>query len=179
MATPRVLLILGAGPRIGSAVASKFASLGYSIALASRKGTNTTTPESYLSLRADFTSTACMPALFAAVKSTFHTAPSVIVYNAGSLHTPPDARSVLSIPVEDVVTDLIVNTVSVYAAAQEAIRGWETLGADAKKSFIYTGNILNVAIMPVPMLLDVGMGKAASAYWLGVADGAYKDRGAR
>lgn len=49
----------------------------------------------------------------------------------------------------------------------------------SKKVFIYTGNITNVAVLPVPMLLNAGMGKAASAYWLGVADGAYAAKGYR
>jgi hypothetical protein len=74
---------------------------------------------------------------------------------------------------------LNVNVVSPYIAAQEAIKGWETLPAEGKKLFIYTGNITNVAIVPLPLLLNAGMGKAASAYWLGVADGAYTAKGYR
>lgn len=50
---------------------------------------------------------------------------------------------------------------------------------EIKRVFIYTGNITNVAVLPVPLLLNGGMGKAASAYWLGVADGAYAAKGYR
>jgi hypothetical protein len=74
---------------------------------------------------------------------------------------------------------LNVNVVSPFIAAQEAIKHWETLPTRGKKLFIYTGNICNVAVLPVPLLLNGGMGKAASAYWLGVADGAYAAKGYR
>ena len=75
--------------------------------------------------------------------------------------------------------DLNVNVVSPYIAAQEAVKHWETLPTEGKKVFIYTGNILNVAVLPVPLLLTGGMGKAAAAYWLGFADGAYAAKGYR
>ena len=38
MAANKVVLILGAGPRVGTAVAKKFASEGYKVAVASRSG---------------------------------------------------------------------------------------------------------------------------------------------
>ena len=78
-----------------------------------------------------------------------------------------------------VTNDLNVNVVSPFIAAQEAIKHWETLHTGDKKLFIYTGNICNVAVLPVPLLLNGGMGKAASAYWLGVADGVYAAKGYR
>lgn len=78
-----------------------------------------------------------------------------------------------------VINDLNVNVVSPYIAAQEAIKNWETLPAEGKKLFIYTGNICNVLVLPVPMLLNGGMGKAATAYWLGVADSSYTAKGYR
>jgi len=59
------------------------------------------------------------------------------------------------------------------------VRAWETLPSEDKKTFIYTGNVQNAQIVPVPMMLDLGMGKAASAYWIGVADTAYEFKGYR
>src|ERR1700759_1708065 len=59
-----------------------------------------------------------------------------------------------------VTNDLNVNVVSPFIAAQEAIKHWETLPTGGKKLFIYTGNICNVAVLPVPLLLNGGMGKA-------------------
>lgn len=174
-----VVLILGAGPRIGAAVASKFASNGYKFAIASRKGTDSETPEGHFSAKADFADPSSLPALFKAVTDKLGAAPSVVIYNAPSLTPPPVEGFVLSIPAARFTHDLNVNTVSAYVAAQEAAKGWETLPAETKKSFIYTGNILNVAVLPVPLMLDLGVGKAASAYWLGVADATLSVKGYR
>jgi hypothetical protein len=57
-----------------------------------------------------------------------------------------------------------VNTTSVYAAAKEAVAGFEKLPADATKTFIYTGNRLNLG--PIPVLFDLGVGKAATAHMI-------------
>ncbi|KAI2623159.1 NAD(P)-binding protein [Hypoxylon sp. NC1633] len=179
MATKLVVLILGAGPRVGASVAAKFASKGYKVAIASRKGDGSETTEGYFSLKADFTKPDSIPALFDAVKAEFHAPPSVVVYNAASLTPPPDKDSVLSISVESVLSDLNVNTVSPYAAAQEAVKGWETLPKETKKTFIYTGNGLNLSVLPVPLMQNLGIGKSASAYWVGLADATYSSRGYR
>ncbi|KAJ8106076.1 hypothetical protein ONZ43_g7184 [Nemania bipapillata] len=179
MTTNLVALVLGSGPRIGASVAEKFASQGYKVAVASRQGTGSKTPEGFLSLKADFSKPESIPALFEAVKSEFNSAPSVVVYNAAALTSPPVADSLFTIPVENVTSDLNVNTVSPYVAAQQAVAGWETLPSETKKSFIYTGNILNVNVMPVPAYTNLGMGKAASAFWISVADGTYSAKGYR
>ncbi|KAK9350194.1 hypothetical protein V1523DRAFT_458353 [Lipomyces doorenjongii] len=167
-----VILILGAGPRVG-------ASQGYKIAVASRSGTGTKTAKGFLSLKADFTKPDSIPALFDAVKAEFHAAPSVVVYNVGTLTPPPDKDSVLSVSAESVASDLNVNTISPYVAAQQAISGWETLSKETKKTFIYTGNTLNVSVVPMPLLLNLGIGKSASAFWIGLANASYSAQGFR
>ncbi|KAK9319051.1 hypothetical protein V1517DRAFT_297990 [Lipomyces orientalis] len=174
-----VILILGAGPRVGASVAEKFASNGYKIAVASRSGTGTKTAKGFLSLKADFTKPDSIPALFDAVKAEFHAAPSVVVYNVGTLTPPPDKDSVLSVSAESVASDLNVNTISPYVAAQQAISGWETLSKETKKTFIYTGNALNVSVVPMPLLLNLGIGKSASAFWIGLANASYSAQGFR
>jgi NAD(P)-dependent dehydrogenase (short-subunit alcohol dehydrogenase family) len=179
MAANLVVLILGAGPRVGASVAEKFASNGYKVAVASRSGSGTKTAKGLLSLEADFTNPNSIPALFDAVKTEFHTSPSVIIYNAAALTNPPEKDSVLSVSAESVALDLNVNTISPYVAAQQAVRGWETLPKETKKTFIYTGNGLNTTIVPVPLFLDLGMGKSASAFWIGLADTTYSARGFR
>lgn len=181
MAPNPIILILGSGPRVGAAIAQKFASNGYQVAVTSRKGTTgSKTAEGYISIQADFAQPDSIPAAFAAVKAALGAAPSVVVYNAATLTPPPAQDAPLSIPAASVVADLNVNTVSPYVAAQQAVAGWETLPADGvKKTFIYTGNILNVSVVPVPLFTTLGVGKAASAFWLGVADGAYAARGYR
>lgn len=179
MAPNPVALILGSGPRVGASVAQKFASNGYKVAVSSRNGTGSKTPEGYLSIKADFAKPESIPAAFDAVKAEFNAAPSVVIYNAASLTPPPEQDAPLSIPAESVVADLNVNTVSPYVAAQQALAGWATLSADVKKTFIYTGNILNVSVIPFALYTTLGIGKAASAFWVGVADGTYAARGYR
>jgi len=179
MAANPVVLVLGAGPRIGASVAEKFASNGYKVAVASRSGSGTKTAQGILSLKVDFTKPDTIPALFDAVKSEFHASPSVVVYNVAALTNPPDKDSVLSISAESVASDLNVNTISPYVAAQQAVSGWETLPKETKKTFIYTGNIMNISIVPIPAMLDLGMGKSASAFWIGLADTTYSARGFR
>ncbi|KAI8958752.1 NAD(P)-binding protein [Daldinia sp. FL1419] len=175
----KVALILGSGPRVGASVAQRFASDGYKVAIASRSGTGSKTAEGYLSLKGDFTNPDSIPALFDAVKTEFQTVPSVVVYNAAALTNPPEKDSIFSIPADSVVSDLNVNTVSPYVAAQQAVNGWATLPKEIKKTFIYTGNILNVSIAPMPLVLNLGMGKSASAFWIGVADTLYSPQGFR
>jgi NAD(P)-dependent dehydrogenase (short-subunit alcohol dehydrogenase family) len=113
------------------------------------------------------------------VKKRLGVAPSVVVYNAAALTPPPDDSSVLSISQDSFVKDININTISPYTAAQEAVKGFASLSEGIKKTFIYTGNMLNTVIMPVPMVLTLGVGKSASAYWIGTADALYKEKGYR
>ena len=179
MAANSVILILGAGARVGASIAEKFASNGYKIAVASRSGSNSKNDKGYLSLKADLAKPESVPALFDAVKAEFNAFPNVVVYNAATLTNPPDSNSALSIPVESFASDLNVNTISHYAAAQQAVSKWESLPKDTKKTFIYTGNITNTTVIPVPLFLDLGVGKSASAYLVGVADATYSAKGYR
>ncbi|KAL4955750.1 hypothetical protein BDW69DRAFT_159984 [Aspergillus filifer] len=176
-----IALIFGAGVRIGASVATIFAAKGYAIATVSRSGTNAKTSEGYLSLKADFTDPTSVSGLFESVKKVFGAAPSVVVYNASALTTPPDEDSLLSIPPEQFIADLNVNTVTPYIVAQTAVSEWASLpdGGDVKKTFIYTGNILNTTIYPTPVFLDLGVGKSASAFWVGSANANYADKGYR
>jgi NAD(P)-dependent dehydrogenase (short-subunit alcohol dehydrogenase family) len=92
-----IVLILGSGPRIGASVAATFASNGYSVVLASRRGSNSTTPEGFLSLSADFNDPSSIPAIFDAVATKFNSSPCVVIYNAAALTSPSDKDSVFSI----------------------------------------------------------------------------------
>ncbi|KIX99398.1 uncharacterized protein Z520_04974 [Fonsecaea multimorphosa CBS 102226] len=179
MTSTSVAFILGYGPRVGAAVARKLASNGYHVAVASRGGSNSKTSDGFLSLKADFTSPDSIPALFRSVKDEFHAAPAVIVYNASTYTPPPVEGSVFSTPLETVVSDMNVNTLSAYVAAQQAVDGWTTLPAETKKTFIYTGNIMNVRVLPWPTMMTPGMGKSAAAYWIGLADTLYSAKGFR
>jgi NAD(P)-dependent dehydrogenase (short-subunit alcohol dehydrogenase family) len=179
MSAHLVALILGAGPRVGASVAETFAKNGYKIAVASRGGSGTKNEKGYLSLKADFSKPETIPELFDAVRAEFQTAPSVVVYNAASLTPPPQADALFSIPAASLGTDLKINTISPYVAAQKAVSEWDSLPKETKKTFIYTGNALNTTIIPVPMFMNLGVGKSATAHWVGLADAVYSARGIR
>lgn len=178
MSSKPIALILGSGPRVGAAVAKRFSSTGYDVAISSRKATGSKTAEGYLSIKVDLSDPASLPAVFAAVKAEFKSAPSVVVYNAAGL-TPPPNNDLFALSTESLATDLNINTVSLYAAAQEAVKGWATLEKDAKKVFIYTGNKSNVAIAPLLLTVTLGIGKSASAYLIGTADAQNSELGYR
>jgi hypothetical protein len=72
---------------------------------------------------------------------------------------------------------LHINTTSVYAAAQSAVAGFAKLDADASKTFIYTGNGLNDAPAPMPALLDLGVGKSATAHLIKALASGYQKKG--
>ena len=179
MSASPVVLILGAGARVGAAVAERFANNGYKVAVVSRKGTGSLNSDGYLSLKADFSKPETVTPVFEAIKAEFHTAPSVVVYNAASLIPPPDPSSIFSIPAEAFASDLNINTNSAYVAAQEAVKGWGTLPAETKKTFIYTGNALNAFLIPAPILTTLGTGKNASSFWISLADTLYSSNGTR
>ena len=83
----------------------------------------------------------------------------------------------MDLPTDGALDDFKVNTLSAMAVVKEAIVGWETLAADTPKSFIYTGNAQNKIALPIPAILSLGIGKAASAYWIGSAALIYADKG--
>jgi NAD(P)-dependent dehydrogenase (short-subunit alcohol dehydrogenase family) len=179
-ATP-IVLILGAGPRIGISVAKKFSSQGFKVAIVSRSGSgaSTASAEGFLSLKADFTDPGSIPALFTAVEKEFYASPTVVVYNAGARTVPPIEDDMFSNSAENVVSDFNVNVLSAYVAAQQAVLGWKKLPTEAKKTFIYTGNIMNTVVIPIAAAMNLGIGKSASSYWIGLADKMYQGQGYR
>lgn len=70
-------------------------------------------------------------------------------------------------------TSAHVNFISAYVAAQETVKGWKSLsGSEDKLTFIYTGNCGNV--VPLPSLMDLSVGKAASAGLIATAAESYR-----
>ncbi|OBT81244.1 hypothetical protein VE02_09700, partial [Pseudogymnoascus sp. 03VT05] len=171
--TTPIILILGAGPNIGQAVARLFASKGYKVALASRSQKETESTDNQLNITCDFSNSDDVVDAFAKVKKVFGI-PSVVVYNvSASTFTP--AQDPFALPLADLNKDLAINITSAFVAAQQAAAGFAELPASAARTFIYTGNILNVSILPG--FLSQGMGKSAGAHMIWAASAAYKDRG--
>jgi hypothetical protein len=89
--------------------------------------------------------------------------------------TKTDAKEPLSLTVDNFTRDLTINTTSALVAAQQAVSGFEQLPDSASRTFIYTGNLLNTTIM-LP-LMDLGVGKSATAHIIQCAAAAYKEKG--
>ena len=78
--TSPIILILGAGPRIGRSVAKAFAAKGYKVALASRKASNATNNANEFHVQSDFADPGAVVNAFSEVKALLGI-PSVVVYN--------------------------------------------------------------------------------------------------
>jgi len=171
MSATKIILLIGAGPNVGSAVAKLFASKGYKVATTSRGDSKL--DSSYFHIKADVSQPDKIKGIFAAVKKQYGNAPNVVVYNAASFQ--PAGADPLSIPQDKFEHDLAVNTTSPYLAAQEATRAFVDLPPDFPKSFIYTGNGLNMQVLP--SFVTAGLGKSATAHVIDCAAKAYKDKG--
>ena len=78
--TSPVILVLGAGPRIGTSVANAFAAKGYSVALASRKASQANSTANEIHIPTDFADPGTIANAFSQVKEKLGI-PSVVVYN--------------------------------------------------------------------------------------------------
>lgn len=95
-----------------------------------------------------------------------------VAVSASTLTLPNDP---FALSLADFNRDVAINITSAFVAAQQATFGFAQLPASASKTFIYTGNILNVTILPA--FIDQGIGKSAGAHMIWAAAAAYKDRG--
>ncbi|KAH8674685.1 hypothetical protein BGZ60DRAFT_404537 [Tricladium varicosporioides] len=168
-----IALVLGAGSNIGGHVGKAFAAKGYKIALAARSLKEEESTAERLHIQSDFSDPASVAKVFAKVKSHFGL-PSVVVYNAAAATANPPENP-LGLALEDFTRDLNINTTSAFTAAQQAVLAFSELPESASRTFIYTGNILNTTI--IAPLLDLGVGKSATAHIIQSAAAAYKDRG--
>lgn len=87
--------------------------------------------------------------------------------------TPP--QDPFALPLAAFNRDVTINITNAFVAAQQAALGFAQLPSSAARTFIYTGNILNIDI--IPGFIDQGMGKAAGAHMIWAASAAYKERG--
>ncbi|KAL3417089.1 short-chain dehydrogenase [Phlyctema vagabunda] len=171
--TSPVVLILGAGSNIGQAVARTFASRGYKVALAARSLNEADSTDNQLNIASDFANSDDVVNAFKRVTKEFGI-PSVVVYNV-SASTPTPPKDPFALPLAALNRDVAINITSAFVAAQQATLGFAQLPTSASRTFIYTGNILNVTILP--SFLDQGMGKSAGAHMIWAASAAYKDSG--
>ncbi|CAG8958574.1 hypothetical protein HYFRA_00009891 [Hymenoscyphus fraxineus] len=169
----KIILILGAGKMVGLSIANLFSTHGYKVALASRSGTPLGEGKQFLSIKADFTDPESMEGVFETVKRELGV-PNVVVFNAYQSTFNPQP---FSLPLSTFSSGVAISITSAFAALKYSIEGFDTLPADVKKTFIYTGNKLNVE--PWPQLLDLGVGKAAGAHMVVAAQKGYGGSGYR
>ncbi|KAI9159072.1 hypothetical protein HJFPF1_07080 [Paramyrothecium foliicola] len=160
----KVALIFGVGPNIGQSVAKALKAKGYKIALASRSLKSEDSAEDELHIPTDASSTEAIEKAFGKVQAAFACA-----------YTPNNPTDLFEVPVDVLKKSTAVNLFSSYAAAQQAVRGWETLSDPINATFIFTGNCQNV--IPITALMDLGPGKAGSASFIQAAAESYKDKG--
>ena len=80
-----VILILGAGPHLGSGVARKFAANGYRVAVASRSiSDGNLSSEGYLQVQVDLSQPTTIPRVFESIRNRYGKPPNVIVFNGKS-----------------------------------------------------------------------------------------------
>jgi len=168
-----VALILGAGSNIGHHVAAAFAAKGYKIVLAARSLKEEDSTPNQLNIKSDFSDPDSVVKAFAKVKSELGL-PSVVVYNTAAV-TKNEPQNPLGLALKDFSRDLDINTTSAFVAAQQAVLAFAALPESASRTFIYTGNALNTTT--VPMFLDLGVGKSATAHIIQSAAAAYRDKG--
>ncbi|KAJ5107360.1 hypothetical protein N7456_004035 [Penicillium angulare] len=164
-----VLLILGSGPNIGTAVGKAFADKGYRVAFASRRADSEKSTAEEVHMKVDLAVPTSIAEVFSKVKEALGI-PSVVVYNAsgGTMDNPQKS---LGVPLDAFMNNLNLNVNSVYAAMQSALEGFAELDSCASKTFIMTGNALNKAVFP-PML-SLGVGKTAAAHLIEYAAKSY------
>ncbi|KAL6923973.1 hypothetical protein ACHAPO_006593 [Fusarium lateritium] len=168
-----VVLILGYGANIGQSVARKFSSQGYRVAVAARSVKEADSTDTHLNIPSNFTKTNDIVNAFDKVKKEFGI-PSVVVYNASAGNFSP-AKDPFDIPFEDFNSNMTINIRSPFIAAQQAVAGFAQLPESASRTFIYTGNVLNVAMLP--QFMAAGIGKSGAAHMIWNASAAYKDSG--
>ena len=78
--TSPIILVLGAGPRIGTSVAKAFVAKGYKVALTSRKASEASNTGNEINIQSDLADPGTVVNAFSQVKASLGI-PSVVVYN--------------------------------------------------------------------------------------------------
>ncbi|KIX08896.1 uncharacterized protein Z518_03553 [Rhinocladiella mackenziei CBS 650.93] len=180
MSAPPVLLLLGAGPNLGTKIPSVFSEAGYKIALVARSLGEGIQENGYYHVRADFSQPECIPEVFEKVKQNVGI-PTVVVYNAVQYKLDDAADPLASLAPERVSqfhTAMAVNGTTPLIVIHHAIASFRALPSDTKgKTFIFTGNILNRSAFVNRFCF--GTAKATCAYGINFASVIYAKEGFR
>ncbi|PCD30279.1 hypothetical protein FGRA07_10429 [Fusarium graminearum] len=141
--------------------------------LAARSLKEADSTDNQLHITSDFSNTDDAVNAFDKVKKAFGI-PSVVVYNC-STNTFTPADDPLAIPIANFRSERNINIDSAFVAAQQAVLGFDQLPSSTARTFIYTGNVTNVAILP--KMLSSGVCKSGAAHMIWAASAGYRDRG--
>jgi NAD(P)-dependent dehydrogenase (short-subunit alcohol dehydrogenase family) len=216
--------IFGAGGRVGHSVALRFLNGGYQVAVISRSGSKSLDEEvvkhkgNLRQYQADLSKADDAIRVWKQIEEDFDTPVSVVHYNgecvffhgksiathmaiyAFTAATNSSAATPLEISLEDFRKSLEINTISVFALAQQAIgekitchrritctdasllsiESFKKLPSSTPKAFIFTGNGLDDpnAFPAIPAgFFTLAQGKGATATLIDVASQAYGPSG--
>jgi short-subunit dehydrogenase len=154
----KVFVAVGVGPGVGLAIARRFASSGFDVALVARRADALEALATDVGgggvkaqpFTADAADTASVKRALATIAAQMGP-PEVLVYNA-AVATPGVPSS---FDPEQMVRDFRVNVVGALAAAQAVI---PAMRAAKRGTILFTGG--GFAIEPIPMMASLGIGKA-------------------
>ncbi|KAJ7631917.1 hypothetical protein DFH06DRAFT_1438407 [Mycena polygramma] len=142
MSSPLVAFIIGAGKNVGQNTAAALKAKGYKVAIGSRKPViDQVKKDGHFPVAIDAQSVESVQKAFAQINKELGP-PNVVIFNASTFVKAPIPADPLTLSVENfrLQTDF---TVSVYAAAQEALKGFRSdTHKNSLKTFIITGNPL-------------------------------------
>ncbi|KAJ9254617.1 hypothetical protein DTO027B5_8962 [Paecilomyces variotii] len=171
---PGSAFVIGAGPRIGLAVADALKQRGYQVAVGSRNP-NIAEARSHglFAVSIDVRDANSIDNAFENVGNKIGT-PSIVVYNAAASFTSTEEPFTLS--PDALLEDVSVNYIGAYLSLRRAISGFKTLSETSPSSqnpkvFIATGNQL--PFNPIPAAVSLGAGKSALAHIIQVAAQSY------
>lgn len=166
-------VIVGMGEGNGMAIARKFASAGFAIAMIARNEEKLKGYQSSLQLEditshyflADAGDGAALKAAFAAIQTQIGT-PKVLVYNAAV----PRMESVLQTEAETLVNDFRANIAGAIACVQAVLPAMQ---AQQKGTLLFTGG--GFALYPDPDFVSLSLGKAGIRVLANTLHAALKD----
>ncbi|CAG7851099.1 SubName: Full=Uncharacterized protein {ECO:0000313/EMBL:CCA74784.1} [Serendipita indica DSM 11827] len=173
-----VALILGAGSRVGSSVASKLVANGYKVALGSRSGGTEKPEENTIGVKVDVAKPDEVAAAFVTAEKELGAPVNVVVFNTAGFSPLPVPGEPFSKPYDRFLQEITVGALGAYAALHETIKSFKRVSEDKPKVFIATSNLLGV-IPPVTNYFTLGNEKHNLAYYVQAGNTAHADQGFR
>jgi len=137
----KVAVVIGVGPGIGNAVAIKFASQGYSVALVSRTKSKLELIQAdiekaggkAITVVADASNEASLRSAFSTIRSSLGH-PEVLVYNVAA--SPVPKKGILELTVEKLENDWKLDCLGAFIASNEVL---DSMQKNKKGTIIFTG----------------------------------------